>query len=64
MNYHHLERKPSANVAQLVVSAAQQKKSVDAERIEQLNRLTRYPSLAALFVTGVALISAAIHVIR
>jgi len=44
--------------------SAQTKKTSNAEQIELLNRLTRYPSLAALLVSGVALASVAVHLIR
>lgn len=64
MNYQHMQSGESRRVTQRPMSAAQRKKVTDLQRIDQLNRLTRYPSIIAILGAGVALASALVHVIR
>ncbi|MBU9373441.1 hypothetical protein KTE28_03720 [Burkholderia multivorans] len=64
MNYQHIESDAPERAVQRGMSAAQQKKAEDARRVESLNRLTRYPSWVAVIATGVALVSAAVHLLR
>lgn len=71
MNYQHANHDGETAVAERVASVVQrqktaeaERKAADAERVAELNRLTRYPSFAALAVSAAALLSAIVHYLK